>query len=360
MIIEDIIPSTLLDSPDYEKLCQVLFIINNDIRSIIEVFPEIVQLDNAPEVFLPKLSELINYQCNASIPISEQRDILSRIINVYRDRGTPDSIIMAATYGDDPFWVGSRILAKGSSADRYLATISYPKDKLFTHSVSAHSRTDHYPDNSKWRDGTLLVHVGKLNDQITNAVAKVVPAGLKVFFEVMSDYSNESEVIVFGEWLYLINYEIDYEMIIRDAIYNAACYDVPSKGNRNRSGSQELYYDYNLYYEMTVSMASYEDKVKLTPSQILDSRLNHDRQYSGFESHIDYYGVPKRSTRSGTRSGKYAYDGLWNGEIGFICPTDAIEPNDSYYPVRIILSKKVKDYTDYVGSVDVEVEKIRR
>ncbi|MCM1220756.1 MAG: hypothetical protein NC548_40325 [Lachnospiraceae bacterium] len=243
MSMDPLVPHILIEDEDYEIFTKLIDQINTDIRELIAVFPELVDVDNAPEIFLPKLSALIKYQYRYDIDEDVQREIIKRIISIYRDRGTDDSIIMAATYGNDPKWIGSHVFLPGANTDKDRATITHPINDIFRHNISRHSCGHRFADAIRWRDGTLIIHVSYIDDEIRAAIKKVVPAGLRVYFDIVSQSGGEGTEhgeVVFGEWKVIEFYEIDYSIPIRDRL-EVALFDVNTGGRRLRSGRRLLF-----------------------------------------------------------------------------------------------------------------------
>lgn len=264
MNMEPLIPHILLEDEDYQVFLELISIINDDIKDLISKFPELVDIDNAPELFLPKLSALIRYKYRYDIDEDIQREIIKRIISIYRDRGTDDAIIMAATYGDYPMWIGSHVFLPGAEINRDKATITHSVDQVFRHSISKHSSTHKFADGNRWTAGTLIIGVPYLNTQIREAIKKVVPAGLRVYFDLINnspgtgDSAGDYGELTFGEWNIFEDYEIDYQMIIHDET-EIAVFDMRTRGRRFRSGRQLMFYDYELDYGTGVSMLPIED-----------------------------------------------------------------------------------------------------
>ena len=242
MSMDPLVPHILIEDEDYEVFTKLIDQINSDVRNLIKVFPELVDVDNAPEIFLPKLSALIKYQYRYDIDEDEQREIIKRIISIYRDRGSDDSIIMAATYGNDPKWIGSHVFLPGANTNKDRATITHPIDELFRHNISRHSCGHRFADAVRWRDGTLIIHVSYIDDEIREAIKKVVPAGLRVYFNIISQTGGDGYhgEVVFGEWKVIEFYEIDYNIPIKDRL-EVAIFDVRNTGRRLRSGRRLLF-----------------------------------------------------------------------------------------------------------------------
>lgn len=275
MNMEPLIPHSLLEDEDYQVFLELISIVHDDIKSMIAEFPELVDIDNAPEIFLPKLSALIRYRYRYDIDEDIQREIIKRIISIYRDRGTDDAISMAATYGDDPNWIGSHVFLPGANTNKDRAQVTHPVEEIFRHDISKHSGTHRYADAVRWRDGTLIIKTSKVNDDIRAAIKKVVPAGLKIYFDLINNSPGDGyySELTFGEWVLSVDYELDYNMIIKDKL-EVATFDVRGNGRRLRSGRQIMFVNYELEYGMGSSMIPTEDKPIGTTGRFGDADLN--------------------------------------------------------------------------------------
>lgn len=274
MNMEPLIPHSLLEDEDYQVFLELISIVHDDIKGMIAEFPELVDIDNAPEIFLPKLSALIRYRYRYDIDEDIQREIIKRIISIYRDRGTDDAISMAATYGDDPNWIGSHVFLPGANTNKDRAQVTHPVEEIFRHDISKHSGTHRYADAVRWRDGTLIIKTSKVNDDIRAAIKKVVPAGLKIYFDLINNSPGDGyySELTFGEWVLSVDYELDYNMIIKDKL-EVATFDVRGNGRRLRSGRQIMFVNYELEYGMGSSMIPTEDKPIDTNGRFGDADL---------------------------------------------------------------------------------------
>lgn len=429
MNMEPLIPHVLLEDEDYKVFLDLISIIHDDIKEMISKFPELVDIDNAPEIFLPKLSALIRYKYRHDIDEDIQREIIKRMISIYRDRGTDDAIIMAATYGNDPLWIGSHVFLPGADTNKPRATITHPIDYVFRHDISKHSGLHRFSDATRWTAGTLIINVTYIDDEIRNAIKKVIPAGLRIYFDIISTPGGDGELgeIVFGEWILSEFYEIDYSVHIKDRL-EVAIFDVKGSGRRLRSGRQLLFDIMDLEIFKGWSMLPIEDKlpyknnikvkdlsmndlvrcidksgntiykkvgslvsmyafkttktendISYTMKKLFDLELEDMVFYdnskqdgeieSDFKSDIihdigyeidgiyvkkKHKGPAVRSKFSSIRSGKYAMDGTYTGEISYICPIEDIVPTDRWYPVEAILDLKPGDYLqDYCTPAEI-------
>ena len=427
MNMEPLVPHVLLEDEDYKVFLDLVSIIHDDIKDLISKFPELVDIDNAPEVFLPKLSALIRYKYRHDIDEDIQREIIKRIISIYKDRGTDDAISMAATYGDDPNWIGSHVFLPGAEINRDKAIVTHPVDEIFKHDISRHSGTHRFADATRWTAGTLLIKVPYLNDQIRESIKKVVPAGLRVYYDLVNNSSGDGQYneLAFGEWVLDTNYEIDYQMIVKDRL-ETAIYSVRNRPGvrRLRSGRQMIFIGYDLDYASSFSMLPIEDSEVQTNITLKDTKVtdlvktenkqgqiiykqlqnltykdsvrinrngysyitnvlllllddeiyidntqvegaiiastiihNIDYEIPGVELLKRHSGLPARSTSKAIRSGKYAYDGTYTGEIFMIAELEDVVPSDRWYPVAAVANLKPGEYLkDYAVPVEVKSE----
>lgn len=427
MNMEPLVPHVLLEDEDYKVFLDLVSIIHDDIKDLISKFPELVDIDNAPEIFLPKLSALIRYKYRHDIDEDIQREIIKRIISIYKDRGTDDAISMAATYGDDPNWIGSHVFLPGAKINRDKAIVTHPVDEIFKHDISKHSGTHRFADATRWTAGTLLIKVPYLNDQIREAIKNVVPAGLRVYYDLVNNSQGDGQYgeLTFGEWVLDMNYELDYQMIVKDRL-ETAIFSVRNRSGvrRLRSGRQMIFIGYDLDYASGFSMIPIEDSevqtnITLKDTKITDlvktenkqgqiiykqlqnltykdcirinrngysyltnalllllddeiyidntqvegaiiaSTIIHDIDYEipGVELLKRHSGIPARSTFKAIRSGKYAYDGTYTGEIFMTAELEDVIPSDRYYPVAAVANLKPGEYLkDYATPTEVRTE----
>lgn len=261
--LRNLIPEFIYENDESSVFIKLLEDIYKDIKKLIDEFPHLVDVDNVSEIFLPKLSALIGYHYDYTVDVDVQREIIKRILEIYKSRGTDDSIIMAATYGDYNLWVGDHLFLPGAYVDRPKAKIEYPSNRIFRHSKSKHSSIDKYADSTRWRDGVLIIKTSIINDRIRDAIKKVVPAGVKIYFEMSNDSNGEGNNIelTFGEWTLIFDYLIDYDMRIQDKL-DTLIHSAKKLINKQglRSGRQIILGDLEINKIMKISMLPYYNK----------------------------------------------------------------------------------------------------
>jgi phage tail-like protein len=281
------VPQVINDSEEFNIFLKIIKEVSDDIRNLIISFPEIVDIDNAPELFLPKLSYLLGYSYDYSIDIDVQREIIQRLIEIYKSRGTDESIIMAATYGSDSKWAGDHLFLPGATKTQDKASITYPVTNLFRHDISEFSSNNVYANGELWREGTLLISVSYIDQKIIDAVAKVLPAGLKVYFQVdtvIIDPDTKYGAVSFGEWTVHGFTDIDIDLIYPTMRRDLAIRSNASKGLRDSvylfSGESNIDPVVSLVYNrlITPSDDSYPT------SEVEDLTYNDHRNFIG--SHL--------------------------------------------------------------------------
>lgn len=201
MDLNRLVPQVLLEDDDYRVFLELINQISVDIHGLIEEIPDLVDIDNVPEIFLPKLSALVRYNLRTDLDIDYQREIIKRLLEIYKARGSSDEIVMAATYGDYDQWAGAHIFYPGADISRQKAKIIYPVDEFFRHSKSKFSGYDKYPGSTLYREGTIIIKLGYINDKIKEAIKKVVPAGIRIYYYLTLDSNSEDSFFVdYGNW----------------------------------------------------------------------------------------------------------------------------------------------------------------
>lgn len=317
-LLREFVPEQIYENRDSQVFIELLGTIYSDMSDMIGQFPQLADVDNVQDIFLPKLSALIKYNYDYSIDIEAQREIIKRMLHVYRNRGTDDHIIMAATYGNDSNWIGDHLFVPGTKVPKDEAQIIYPVTKIFRHSVSVHSGSDKYTDSVRWRDGVIIIKLAFLNDQIRQAVKKVVPAGIKFYFDLSTDTSfggeGDSEgaygEVTFGEWVLDTNYEILYDIPIKDTSYTTAEFSSNMKrGSSNNllSGREIVSMCVEVIREFQASMIPeryQQNKPIIVPPPIIGGDGDVEEVVGSFKK-----GIPKRSMSSALRGFGLGFSG---------------------------------------------------
>lgn len=369
-LINRLLPRNLAEHEDYQVLVKLFSLVAEDIQGFIDEFPSLVDVETCADIFLPKLSYLVNHELKTNIPYEYQRIVLSRIIQSYKNRGSLDSIKQAATWGDEDTWVADHIFYPGERPDNYPAEITNPISSLFVHSKSKFSGSDKFSDSSFYRDGTLQIALTNLNDRVRRAIKRVVPAGIKIFFILLP--AGTSNILEdFGDWHYVkfSSHELNMDMTFENKKESLASFSEKPREQGKLSGRQVIY----AFYEVNSSLSA----LSLPYSKIIEGRDGLEINYSiysnddkgpyddlsldyappksdlfidlnKFTSDIEliktYSGLPKRSTSSAIRSGKYAMSGSCTGIIDGFASFDAkpiaISP---LYPVANASHLKIGD-----------------
>lgn len=404
MLVNKYVPEILSNDSDYKVFLSIIDQVNSDIKHLIDVYPELVDIDNCEVLFIPKLTELLHYKLNFNIDNNIKREIIKRIINVYKNRGTDDSIITAATYGDNPLWVGDHVFLPGNLIKDINAELLYPTTTLFRHDISKFSGNNKYPDGVKWRSGVIIIKVARLNDKIKKAILNVIPAGLKAYIEIDTSIGKYVDIVYFSDWeakylWYTLDYSLsllgdnihgmvhdfsayssnlslsgrkllyrlyDTDYYLADRIYDSnlsskvsdllTIVNNPNKNNRIESDLIDRYITVNkVVYNVT---KSYEVDYNLT---YLFNKINIDRLLAD----SDYY-IADRLYDSG-RSSKVSdlltivnnpnkdniVETSLHSALLNVVEIDEVAPSDVLYPVKLVESMHEGDYLkDYAESVE--------
>lgn len=189
-----LVPEYLRDNDSFlvffALLCNEFNITLDNIRS----FTDIVDPDKVPAKFLEYLGMYFNYHYQDRASEAFNRELLQRNRLLYEDRGTPHSIIMAASHGDNEGYLGGDIFIPGYDISKELAELTVGRDKIFIHSKSKFSSTSVYSDDARYRPGVIIISLAYIDNDIRNKLWEVIPAGVRVMYNLISDFKpNEQD-----------------------------------------------------------------------------------------------------------------------------------------------------------------------
>lgn len=379
-IIKRLFPEHLYFNEDYRVLIDTYAEELSLVGDYIEMFANLPQIDRTPREFIKDIAELISIQYSDGYDDSEYREAVKRIFSQYEQRGTEESIKKAADYGNVPSWVLGDIFLDKNDVPNRRAELEWPYKSLFRHSISKHSGFDKYADSSRWRDGVVIIKVDEMNDKIREAVLKVLPAGIRFYFDMVLQLAGEGESegdfgeITFGEILVDEDYVIYYYIPVSDTDLSTVF-----SGEKPPvfSGNPNLYAYYVIDKTALVNMLE-EDVPYLTREQLLrlynvtnsvdllltDTFKNVIKGYSEQRDTtvlVNRKGIASRSVvtglRSGARSGMRPMTGSYEGIYFISADVHTIMPYDMHYSVSEVFDKKVGDsYGD--GAFPVEITTI--
>ena len=148
----------------------------------------------------------------------------------------------------------------------------------------------------------------------------------------------------------MTDYLLEYYLRISDKSHSTRKLSDTSyfSGNTKNSGRQLLFDDYVVEYYFNNSFIN--DLGNIINDISKPNQLSYDTK-------VEYFGKPTRSSNA-KRSGKYAFSGLYLGEIFVYAQDEQITPDDRYYRISEVLSKPINGYIkDYSLPIEVEVVK---
>jgi hypothetical protein len=174
-----------------------LKLMDSEFSSIFEnirTYPDIVNPDKTPKEFLESLGSYSNYTYNTLGSVEFNRELLTRMFSVWKQRGTEHSIIMAATHGNNKAYVGGDLFVPGYPISNDEASISIPFRNIFIHNQSSFSGEDVFADGDQHMPGVIVLTVPDLSEAIRDRVLSVMPAGVKVYYEVSSNFPPNTDL----------------------------------------------------------------------------------------------------------------------------------------------------------------------
>lgn len=339
----DLLADYVRDQNDFMVFVGLLQEVFDDIKSVADIFDQLSDVESVVEMFLPKLAYLLNHRYRYDIPDHINRDIIRRLLWLYEQKATDQDVLDSADYGANSKWVGSTLFLPDAVPDERLAEIFYPVHSLFTHNVSGFSRTDRYPDSSRYRGGVIVIKVKKLNARIREAVRRVLPAGLKCYYDFDGTFGGgdgEGESVDFGAW-YQVNEDtlLDQALIINDKTTRP--FDGDYRYQNYFDGRQLIFCDNLIYYLLGISW------FPNLPEDDVEGNVIHDPDDYPFpipEPKKIWEGFRSYSGK-GRFSGKLRIEGEGNTQW-VQTPIYSVKPTDKYYRVDTIEDLVVNPWID--------------
>lgn len=180
---EQLLPTFLLNYKGFSIIAKALANEFANLGDYIEIFPNITQVSSAPEPFISHLGDFVGYDFKEEIEANIQREIIKRIFEKYRSRGSEYGLTMMASHGANIGYIGGSLFVPKYYTEAPKSKIRFPRDYIleFDNSRSKRSGKSKYPDAKQFVDGVLEIIVGFLNDEIRRRIEREMkPAGIKL------------------------------------------------------------------------------------------------------------------------------------------------------------------------------------
>lgn len=366
----------IVDKSDYYVFLGLLRTVFNDIKSVADNFENLADVNNVVSIFLPKLSFLMDYTFHYDLPDEINRDIIKRLLYIYKQKGTDKEVLEAADFANNPNWIASTLFVPTEKEpfpqpDDRTSKITYPVTMLFTHCVSKHNGLHHFSDETRWRDGVIVIEAENVNKLVRNAVKRVLPAGLKAYYESMSELKADGEngepvgygkSLKFKEWVLNMRYTLDYLLRLESDIQSISWSQGSINYGKVFSGKQMLFPFYELDKIYVSSMLPlYGEKVydifefihtleSALPSSVvykadsnLDTSINYINITNGINGNESIINSITNSSKLNTfgvshRSGRFVFNSLLGDTVTDETPSDTtivdITDNPSEEPIQ--------------------------
>ena len=342
----DLLADYVRDQNDFLVFVGLLQEIFDDIKSVADVFDTLADVDSVIEMFLPKLAYLLNYKYRYDIPDYINRDIIKRLLWLYEQKATDQDVLDAADYATNDKWVGSTFFLPDAHPDERLSTIYYPVHSLFTHNISGFDKSDRYPDSGRYRGGVIVLKVKKLDSRTREAVRRVLPAGLKCYYDYLGEFGDGggfSGTVDFGAYYEV--YEdtfLDQALIVVDK--ETRGFDGDYRLKHYFDGKQLIFCDNLIYYLVGISWLPglLEDEEGSRDGNIVHDVTEEDVPSPEYRRLWQGYRI---FSTKGKFSGKLRLEG--DNNIQWVqTPIYSVKPSDIYYPVNIVEDLVVNPWLD--------------
>lgn len=346
--IESYFPDYLLENKDFHLWIEAVVEELGKVGDMTELFAELGAVDKTPPQFLQDLADIVAYKYMEGEDADVQREVIKRVFSIYERRGTEQSIIEAGKRGGDPNWVGGDLTLYKDPIKEGTASVLYPINHLFRHSISKHSSGDPYADNVRWREGVIIIRVSYLSDLVKEAIEKVIPAGMRYYIDIVTDSGGEGKngEVSYGDYFVYTDYYIAYELETIKSETDALIHSGKGRdlSKMYHSGRQILFY----YVDI--------DRMILVP---LEEHL--DGQIPGIQDKVTWFGLPRHSTKSYKRSGKYGLSGAVICNYVSYAEVQEVWPYENLNELDRFSDLKVGDYSKFLSPpVEVKIGKERK
>ena len=378
-VIKRLFPEHLYFNEDYRVLIDTYADELGLVADYIEMFSNLPQIDRTPVQFVKDICELVSISYSDQYSDEAYREVVKRIFSQYEQRGTEDSITKATDYSKSNAWVyGDLFLDKNDVPPRQ-AELQWPYKSLFRHSISKHSGFDKYADATRWRDGVVIIKTDEMNDRTREAVLKVIPAGIRFYFERALQLYGEGESrgdygeVTFGESIIDEDYVIYYDIRLNDMDSG----EVFSGEKPIVFSGRPILYNFYVIDKLVLASMLDEDTPIYTKEKLLNNYpVENTADYLLLEpfknllrDSVDQDNLAVKVIRkgvftydiltgenSGVLSGMRPLTGSYTGEIFAYVPSSMIMPYDRHYPVAEVFDLKVGDsYDDRQYDVEVVI-----
>lgn len=359
--IDLLVPLFLLEDEDYKVYIDLLNFIYKKEVSNIKSMDNMITIDKVPDSFLKYIASLYDFDLKDTIPIRKHREALHNIFAINQNRGTELDIAYAGSYGDYDGWISGDIFYPGMYEERPLSIVQNPLDKTFIWNRSTWSSSHRFV-SAQWRDGIIYVTVPNINDKIRDAIQKVIPAGIKVFYQLNPTLSPDAVGIVkFPYDIYDVGYP-ETEVFV-DNLYQHLTFELP----------QVYYYQYpSLLEQLYTTSAKYSLSFELSGTPVLsgykifdDSNPTKDSDPIVVYSHIlfkylkyvklERYPIPNSPFYS-LGLGEFSSG---NNNFAFQAPCEVLLSSDTeaWSKVQPIFTHYI-EFSDFEKSIDLRSSQI--
>ena len=360
------LPEVLLNNENFMVFVQLAIEeFNIDITKIAN-FTDLIDPDKVPIDFIQELGSVVGFEKNYNAG-EFNREILTRVQGIYSERGTMDSILMAANHGDDEGWVGGKLFIPGYKISLEESKVVLATDSLFRHSRTKHSGGGVFPDSDMYRPGVIVITVPYLDANIREAINKNTPAGIRcryltdgVFIPNDGESGSYNELTMFKNFkvYQLTTDEIDgkvqppadygLEMNLKVPLFSGDDTAVYSgkRGRKKHSGNLTIMSECDIELDMNVSMLSSsilnqgfgteEATIVSGTGEVLDVvsmsgaiSVTRDINKESFnlERETQSLIIPRRSTRTAVFSGINALSGPIKDDVECFAGTCGYTPD---------------------------------
>lgn len=147
-------------------------------------------VENIPQEFLKGLGNSLAYEYLEEEDPDIQRELIKRILSIYKNRSTRWALEQTLMYSTDENWIGDNLtLYKGPLKKGYFS-ISKPRDEIFIHDRSRFDSGHRYMDKTNYNYGILALEVQYWTDRTAEMLERQIPGGIRYHVDQLLWFYN--------------------------------------------------------------------------------------------------------------------------------------------------------------------------
>lgn len=148
----------------------------SDYAEMIQMFGSI---DEIPSSFIEDLGNSLAYEYVQDEDPEVQREVIKRILRIYKNRSTRTSIEKVLESSTDRNWVGDDLTLYHGPILKGYRNVWHPYEKIFVHDKSYHDRGDRFMDRLFYNYGIIALELQFYDERTEEMLEQQIPGGIR-------------------------------------------------------------------------------------------------------------------------------------------------------------------------------------